>query len=68
MTMNRSALALCIQPVRHPFRVGLAGLAAARVAVARKADNRRFLLEASDWKAFATAYCAAFVAASIFIA
>ena len=74
MTNARRALVLTHEAAGHPFRRSLPphALAVRRSELSEDEENavaaRRWRLSGGDWRGFLSAYCASFVAVSIFIA
>lgn len=64
MTTKRRALVLTDEAAGHPFLRSLPP----HVRKGEAAPQPWWRLGASDWRAFFTAYCASFVAVTIFIA
>ncbi|MDE8652044.1 hypothetical protein [Novosphingobium album (ex Liu et al. 2023)] len=67
MITKRRALVLVDEAARHPFRQSLPPHVC-RGFEARPGWRTRMALTGSDWRGFLTAYCATFVAVSVFIA
>jgi len=64
---SRRALVLTDEGARHPFRRSLPPHVCARtIAMPRSRSMRQVIVE--DWKSFLSAYCATFVAVSLYVA
>ena len=74
MKRTRRALVLTNESAGHPFRRSLPAhvFAVAAGPETEAAENaraaRRWRLNGGDWRGFLTAYCASFLAVTIFIA
>lgn len=74
MKRTRRALVLTTESAGHPFRRSLpAHVFAVPVGTEAEAEEneraaRRWRMSGGDWRGFLSAYCASFLAVSIFIA